>query len=191
MNQKLLDLYGLEPARITIKALFLLKLLSLGLGATVTFFLRIAHDVKRLIESYLNPNTRNFIYNILTAMTCMWTGCYVTTISYNYRLFFLFPFIAILAQLTALQVAAKSAKLYWTASVAGMTIVPGILTTILIAKGPGSLHVFVGHEIIIEFIMFPIVAGAATVLMIQLLGMTSSLSHLRPVPAPAPLDPHR
>jgi hypothetical protein len=191
MNQKLLDLYGLEPARITIKALFFLKLLSLGLGATVTFFLRIAHDVKRLIENYLNPNTRNFIYYILITMTCMWIGCYVTTISYDYRLIFLFPFIAILAQLTASQVAAKSAKLYWTALVAGMTVIPGIFTTLFIAKSPGSLHVFVGHEVVIEFIMLPIVAGTATALMIQLLGMTSFLSHPRPATAPALLDPHR
>ena len=186
MNQKLIDLYGLEPARIMIKALFFLKMLSLGLGVAVTLYVQIAHDVKRLINSHLNPNTRNFIYYLLIAMTCMWIGCYVTTISYDYRIVFLFPFIAILAQLTA-----SSSKPYWTALVTGMSIIPGILTTIFIAKAPGSLHVFVGHEVIIEFIMLPIVAGSATALMIQLLGMTSFLSHLRPEPAPTQPDLHR
>jgi len=191
MNQKLIDLYGLEPARIMIKALFLLKLLSLGLGVAVTLFVQTANDVKRLINSHLNPNIRNFVYYLLIAMTCMWIGCYVTTISYDYRLIFLFPFIAILAQLPALQINANSTKSTWTAMIIAMAIIPGILTTIFMTQNPGSLNVFLGHEVLAEFIMFPIVAGSATTLMIQLLGMTSFLSHLRPAPAPTQPDQHR
>jgi hypothetical protein len=191
MNQKLIDPYGLEPARIIIKALFFLKLLSLGLGTTITFFLQIANDVRRLIENYLNPNTRNFIYYMLIAMTCMWIGCYATTISYDYCLIFPIPFITILAQLTPVQMVANSAKSYWTAIVIAMAITPGILTTIFIAKAPESLYIYMGHEVIVEFIMLPVVAGTATALMLQLLRLTSFPSHRQPAPALAQPDPHR
>ena len=191
MNQKLIDLYGLEPAQIMIKALFLFKLLILGLGVAVTIFLQIANDVKHLINSHINSNTRSFIYYLLIAMTCMWIGCYVTTISYDYRLIFLFPLIAILAQLPALQMKTNFTKSAWTAMITAMAIIPGILTTMSVAQIPGFLNVFRGHVVLVEFIMFPIVAGSATALMIQLLGMTSFLSHLRPAPAPTQPDPHR
>jgi hypothetical protein len=191
MNQKLISLYGLDLARLMIKALFSLKLLSLASGFIGTFRLQITKDLKRLIESILDPHTRNFFYYALIAMTCIWLGCYVTTISYDYRLIFLVPLIAILAQLPGWQTEINYTKQAWTAMITAMAIIPGIITTIYIARMPESLYLLVGHEVLAEFIMLPIVAGSATALMIQLLGLTSFLSHLRPAPAPTPPDPHR
>jgi hypothetical protein len=191
MNQRLINLYGLGPARFMMKALFLLKLSSLLVGFRTTFRLQIAKDVKLLIDNLLGPVAQGFTYYMLTTMTCAWIGCYATTISYDYRSIFLPPLIAILAQLAASQLEANPANSPWAAMIVAMAILPGILTTPFMALGTESLHAYVGHEIMVEFIMLPIVAGSATALMIQFLGVTAFLNHLLPAPAPTQPDPHR
>jgi len=191
INQKLIDLYGLEPARLMIKAIFLLKLLSLAIGFATTFYLQITKEVKQFIDNLSSPTKRDFAGYSLTAMTCMWLGCYVTTISYDYRLIFLLPLISILAQLSASRMNHWPASTYWAATVTAMAIIPGILTSAYMAINSSSAYLLLGHEVMVEFIMLPIVAGSTTALLLQFLGMSSFLKHLLPTLTPAPRDPHR
>ena len=79
----------------------------------------------------------------------------------------------------------------WAITVATMALIPGMSTIFYWSFKIWEENLIIGHEVVAEFIMFPIVAGSATALIIQFLGLTSFLKHLLLAPAPALLDPHR
>ena len=191
LNQPLLRLYGQELGRWMIRGLFALKIISIITGFVITFKLRIADDIKLMITSLSNPKTSRFITYVLVSMTCMWLGCYVTTISYDYRAIFLIPLIGILPRVYMSNTNNSNHKMIWAIAVATMALIPGMSTIFYWTFKIWEENRIIGHEVVAEFIMFPIVAGSATALMIQLLGLTSFLKHLLPAPAPAPPDPHR
>ena len=82
-------------------------------------------------------------------------------------------------------------KMIWAIAVATMALIPGMSTIFYWTFKIWEENLIIGHEVVAEFIVFPIVAGSATALMFQFLGLTSFLKHLQPAPAPTQLDPHR
>jgi hypothetical protein len=191
LNQQLISLSGAEMGRWMIRGLFAMKFISISIGFITTFNLRIAKDIKLLIKSLPNSKTSRFLAYILVSMTCIWIGCYATTISYDYRSIFLIPMIAVLPQTYSSYTNSERHKMLWAIAVTCMAIIPGISTiaywTLKIWQPP----LILGHEIIVEFIMLPIVAGSAIALMVQFIELNSVPNHLMPAPAPAPPDPHR
>jgi hypothetical protein len=191
LNQPLLNLYGKELGRWMIRSLFAMKILSIITGFIVTSNLRIAEDIKLMIKSLPNPKTSRFITYALVSMTCMWLGCYATTISYDYRLIFLIPMIAVLPQVYSSNSNKQRPKMIWAIAVATMALIPGISTITYWAFKIWQENLIMGHEVIVEFILFPIVAGSAAALMIQFIEWNSFPRHLQPAPAPTRPDPHR
>jgi hypothetical protein len=191
LNQPLLRFYGLELGRWMIRSLFAMKIVSIIIGFVITLKFRIADDIKLMIESLPTQKTSKFITYALVSMTCMWLDCYATTISYDYRSIFLIPFIAILPQSYMASANKPSHKMIWAITVATMALIPGMSTIFYWSFKIWEENLIIGHEVVAEFIMFPIVAGSAKALIIQFLGLTSFLKHLLPAPAPALLDPHR
>jgi len=191
LNQQLISLSGAEMGRWMIRGLFAIKFISISIGFITTFNFRIAKDIKLLIKSLPNSKTSRFLAYILVSMTCIWIGCYATTISYDYRSIFLIPMLAVLPQTYSSYTNSERHKMLWAIAVTCMAIIPGISTITYWTFNIWQPPLILGHEIIVEFIMLPIVAGSAIALMIQFIELNSVPKHLMPAPAPAPPDPHR
>jgi hypothetical protein len=96
LNTSLIDSFGLANARWIIKAMFGMKILMIASGAYMAFKLNLANILKnsigiQLLRSKNSKILESFYLNLFIAMTSVWLGCYIVTISYDYRMIFLFP----------------------------------------------------------------------------------------------------
>ncbi|MEB3199278.1 MAG: hypothetical protein VKK62_01965 [Synechococcaceae cyanobacterium] len=193
INADLVQLYGLQPARALVRLNFMLKISSLIAG----FWLTIALDLGATLRRYIagldaqEPNGRRarFILNTISSMTGIWLGCYLFTISYDYRLIFLIPMIGVLAQCR--QPGGNPWQRRWGLCLVAMGLIPGLSTMLLSALPATSPSLRTTHEIIVEFMMMPLLASSAAALLSQLPGLAWPLRTGRPAPVPIPPDPDR
>jgi len=189
INENLVSLAGLERARLIIKALFALKLISLATGYILTLKLGLAKAVSSFMATAIHPKRQKQLTYTTIAMTGMWLGCYLTTISFDYRTIFLIPLISLLTQTAALTEGLWNRAWAWLVCLAGL--LPGITTTLHMAIPIYERAARVYHEIIAEFLLFPLLASATAAILIQLLGLPSLLKPAPPAPARALRDPCR
>jgi hypothetical protein len=92
-----IKLYGLQIARIFIKAMTSLKLISLLLGTILSFKFNRHTPLKISASNSLPIRSYNYIYAVVVIMTSIGILGYVTAINYDYRLIFFLPAVAVLA----------------------------------------------------------------------------------------------
>lgn len=93
-----IKLYGLQMARIFIKAMIALKLISLFFGAILSFKFNRHMALKISSSKSLPVRSYNYIYAVIVIMTCIGILGYAITINYDYRLIFFLPAVAVLAE---------------------------------------------------------------------------------------------
>ena len=92
-----IKLYGLQIARVFIKAMTSLKLISLLLGTILSFKFNRHTPLKISASNSLSIRSCNYIYAVVVIMTSIGILGYVTAINYDYRLIFFLPAVAVLA----------------------------------------------------------------------------------------------
>jgi hypothetical protein len=80
MNNTLIDAFGLDSARVLIKALLLIKLASLLLGLHLAWKARLHEALMRCWQSW-TPQANVFSQILFVMMSAVWLGCYGTVIN--------------------------------------------------------------------------------------------------------------
>jgi len=96
LNNDLIGTFGLDSARILIKALVLVKITSLLLGFYLARKTRLQRTMAASIIGFKSEAARSFHQYLFVLMSATWLGCYVTTINIDYRLLFVVPCLGLL-----------------------------------------------------------------------------------------------
>lgn len=157
MNLRLIDAYGLEAARILIKLLLATKILSLIAGFLISLKSKLTPD-RREVHGCKTQSIQ-FLDICVVVMSSIWLGCYITTVSHDYRLIFLVPFLGYLASLSGSSMQPRSLQVWSGSLVVALLIVflfpwLGVGYT---AIGMQSLAII---EPLTEFVLIPLMAGS-------------------------------
>jgi hypothetical protein len=157
MNLRLIDAYGLEIARILINLLLITKILALIAGFLISLKSKLTPD-RRVVHGCKTPSTQ-FMDICIMVMSSIWLGCYITTVSHDYRLIFIIPFLGYLASLSGSSMQPRFLKIWSGSLVVSLLIVflfpwLGVGYT---AIGMQSLDLI---EPLTEFVLIPLIAGS-------------------------------
>jgi len=160
INVFLVDTFGIDRARILIKALVLTKLVSIAVGVVLAIRASLAEKVYEFFGLILDPFFKKFSVNLFVLMTWTWLGAYLVSISFDYKHVFLLPsMLVFFAVLESRGV--KTRFQFWVlASLVGLglfiTFFPFIVFANLLAQNS-----FVRlTELMGEVVVIPIYAGA-------------------------------
>jgi hypothetical protein len=159
MNNDLIGIFGLDSARILIKALFLVKITSLLLGIYLARKTSIQRAMAASISGLRSEAARSFHRYLFVLMSAIWLGCYVTTINYDYRLLFVVPCLGLLCC-----VASASASTDGQRALAKVLIISMVFVFWLPILQWGYVDVVMKSiavlEPLTEFILLPLFAGS-------------------------------
>lgn len=172
LNSTLIDSFGLTTGHLLIKIMFGMKILMLAIGAFVAYRLRFADILSKAIyaQTVQYKGTRlpvDFYPSLIAAMTSVWLGCYIVTVSYDYRMIFLFPMLIFVARAIQLNPSGPVIKLQ-----------RGGLICLLAAMLASMLITFVGYsfqdpltrlgvDAVAEFVLIPFYASALFVIVLS------------------------
>jgi len=187
LNNTLIDKFGLLNGRWIIRTLFVLKIISLIVGGYMAYRLRLAKILTKAIEVHTSKynSTRlpaNFFPSLVVSMTSVWLGCYLVTISFDYRMIFLFPVLIFIA---------RAVQLYPVTRM--MILQRRALICLLISMLASMLIQFMGYafqdpftrlgiDAIAEFILIPFYSSSLCVIVLGMIIMAR-----RPIPLLAQL----
>jgi hypothetical protein len=174
MSPWMTKLLGSDMTRLSIQALMLTKFVVL----LSSFWISSMHSLYKCylfdIEAIRKLQWRRFQDLYFSIMTWIWLGCYLLTISNEYRSIFLLPGIANIASM--LENGAHNSRSQKTLLVTLLTAAIVILLFPLTAFSPVSQY-SAAHTIIeigVEFILLPFLAGSLGAILIG-----SSIAHRR------------
>lgn len=125
INLKLIDLLGIEVARWVLRGLIMVKVASLVAGIACTARLNLAASLRQSLCQQGTGVRGRFYSNYFSLMSWTWLGCYILTISYDYRLIFMLPSMAYMASLLDKKACLKPGQLWlvWTLFMAALLII--------------------------------------------------------------------
>jgi hypothetical protein len=165
INNTLIDAFGLDSARVLIKALLLIKLASLLLGLYLAWKVRL-HEVLMRCWQICAPKTSVFGQNLFVMMSAVWLGCYVITINLDYRFLFLVPWLGLLARVASMSSSSLQQK----------RLAAGLLVSLLIVFWVPLLqwgYTDFGMKLIsfaeplTEFVLIPLCAASLAYLLVE------------------------
>lgn len=159
MNMPLIKAFGIDRARMIIRLLFGAKLISLVIGFVVAWRLDLNRASRCLAESaILQPRNAGFLDMALMVLSSVWMGCYLTTINYDYRYVYLYPFLGLLVWMAGSAVVGRPQRA-WASLIVGAMVI--ILFTPLLQVGytPIGMLLVPLVEPFTEFLLIPLVAG--------------------------------
>ena len=183
LNKILVDSFGLANARWMIKSFWIIKTAFLIGGGYMAYRLgladilanAIAKQTDKFKSTHLPPD---FHSSLIVAMTSTWLGCYFITISFEYRMIFLFPVLIFIARAIQLSPTTRTMLLQRRA-----------LICLLIAMLASMLIQFVGYsfqdpftrigvDAVAEFVLIPFYASALFIIILNLIVMARRSSLL-------------
>jgi len=165
MNNTLIDTFGLDSARVLIKALLLIKLASLLLGLYLAWKARLHEALMRCLHSW-TPQANAFGQILFVMMSAIWLGCYVTTINIDYRFLFLVPWLGLLARMASMS----------SSSLQQQRLAAGLIVSLLVVFWVPLLqwgYTDFGMKLIsfaeplTEFVLVPLCAASLAYLLVQ------------------------
>lgn len=165
INFSLVQQVGVGSARWVIRGLIIAKLLALLVGAAVAARLRLhsalQHHLQAIGDGFFNQFSQTFF--LITSWT--WLGCYILTISYDYRHIFMLPGLFLLLGMVDRRAGLKPRQyaLAWILIAASMIF---ILFPHLHYNGLNNHANISGFcELVIELLVVPFYAGALMILL--------------------------
>ena len=165
INNPLIDAFGLDYARVLIKALLLIKLASILLGLYLAWKARLHVAMMRCWQSCA-PQANAFGQSLFVMMSAAWLGCYVTTINIDYRFLFLVPWVGLLARMASMS----------SSSLQQQRLAAGLIVSLLVVFWVPLLqwgYTDFGMKLIpfaeplTEFVLIPLCAASLACLLIQ------------------------
>jgi hypothetical protein len=166
INTYLVGMFGYDRARLLIKGLILIKLLSVVAGVTLAIRASLADKVSGFFGSIRDQFFQKFSIALFLLMTWTWIGLYLFTISFDYKHVFMLPsallFFAILDNRGGMMTRFQR-------SVFGLLVALAIFITLF----PLSVYAnLLSHGAFVKFaelfgevVVIPIYAGALAVIL--------------------------
>lgn len=171
MNNTLIDAFGLTSARWLIKLILAVKVLMLVSGAFMAYRLKLADVLAK--ESYTQSAQFNaarlpadFFASLLVSMTSTWLGCYLVTISFDYRMIFLFPVLILIARAIQLSPASRTGLLQRRGLICLLITMLGSMLIPFIGYAFQNQITRLSIDGISEFILIPFYASALFVIIL-------------------------
>jgi len=165
INNTLIDAFGLDSARVLIKALLLIKFASILLGLYLAWKVRL-HEALMRCWQICAPKTSIFGQTLFVMMSAVWLGCYVITINIDYRFLFLVPWLGLLARVASMSSSSLQQK----------RLAAGLLVSLLIVFWVPLLqwgYTDFGMKLIsfaeplTEFVLIPLCAASLAYLLVE------------------------
>ena len=172
LNNAVIEAFGSAIGRLLIKIAFGIKILMLASGAYMAYRLRLFNILANAIEVQAakfkrNSLLSNFYRTLVVSMTSLWLGCYIVTISYDYRMIFLFPMLIFIARAIQLSPSGQTGPMQRR----GLTLLLiALLASMLIpfvAYGYQDPLIRLGIDAIAEFVLIPFYASALFVIVLS------------------------
>jgi hypothetical protein len=165
INAYLVGVFGYDRARLLIKGLILIKLLSVVAGVTLAIRASLADKIIGFFSSIRDQFFQKFSIALFLLMTWTWIGVYFLTISYDYKHVFMLPsalvFFAVLDNRGGMARFQRSVFGLLVALAIFITLFPLSVYANLLSQGP-----FVKFaELFGEVVAIPIYAGALGVIL--------------------------
>jgi len=186
LNKPLVDSFGLSTTRWILKAIVGLKILMLLSGAYMAYRFNLTDILVKTVNihtaEFKNKSfPADFYHSLIVSMTSVWLGCYIVTISFDYRMIFLFPVLIFIARAIQLSVSSLSGQISSTQRRGLLCLLVAMLASMLIP--------FIGHayldpltrvaiDAIAEFILIPFYASSLAVIVIGQIIMARRASGL-------------
>jgi hypothetical protein len=183
LNNAVIDAFGSNSGRLLIKMAFAAKILMLVVGAFMAYRLKLVDILFKVIDAqsaqFKSPTLLTDFYpSLVIAMTSLWLGCYIVTISYDYRLIFLFPVLIFIARAIQLVPVSREALMQrWSLICLLIAILASMLIP-FIAYGFQDPLARIGIDAIAEFILIPFYASAFFVIILSKIVMARRPSFL-------------
>ena len=183
LNTSLIDSFGLANARWIIKAMFGMKILMIASGAYMAFKLNLANILKnsigiQLLRSKNSKLLESFYLNLFIAMTSVWLGCYIVTISYDYRMIFLFPALVFSARAIQLSPCNHISSLQKSGLICLLAFMLASMLIPFIGHSYQDQLTRIGIDSIAEFVFIPFFASSLFVIVLSLIVMARRPSAL-------------
>jgi len=160
MNIPLIKAFGIDRARLLIRVLLSAKLLSLALGCVIAWRLDLNRAFVTLGDSNVSCRKHDgFLDTALMLLSCVWLGCYLTTINYDYRFVYLYPFFALLVWIAGSELLGRWQRV-WSNLMAGGMVIVLFTPLLLVGYTPIGMQLVRFVEPLTEFILIPLVAGS-------------------------------
>jgi hypothetical protein len=174
LNNILIQAFGYTSGRWMIRIFFATKFLMLFGGAYMSYKLKLHQILTKAIENHAAKfsATRlpaDFHLSLVVALTSVWLGCYFITISFDYRMIFLFPVLIFIARAIQLSPVDRTMTLQRRGLI---LLLISMLASMLIQFIGYSFHdplTRVGIDVIAEFIFIPFYASALFVIVLNLI----------------------
>jgi hypothetical protein len=156
---------GVGASRWVIRGLIITKLLALVVGAALTARVRLSSSLQHHFQAMGDGHCNNSFQTFFLIMSWTWLGCYILTISYDYRHIFMLPSLFLLLSMVDRRVDLDPHQytLAWILIAASMTI---ILFPHAHYNGLSFYEVITGFcELSKEIVIIPFYAGALTMLL--------------------------
>ena len=172
LNNAVIEAFGSSNGRLLIKIAFGMKILMLACGAYMAYRLRLFNILANAIEVQAAKFKRtsllsNFYRTLVVSMTSLWLGCYIVTISYDYRMIFLFPMLIFIARAIQLSPSGQTGLMQRR----GLTLLLiAMLASMLIpffAYGYQDPLIRLGIDAIAEFVLIPFYASGLFVIVLS------------------------
>jgi uncharacterized membrane protein YagU involved in acid resistance len=95
INVYLVDMFGYDRARLLIKGLILIKLLSVVAGMMLAIRASLDEKVSEFFGSIRDPFFQKFSIALFLLMSWTWFGVYFLTISFDYKHVFMLPSVLV------------------------------------------------------------------------------------------------
>jgi hypothetical protein len=179
LNNTLIDKFGLLSGRWLIRALFVLKVISLVVGGYMAYRLRLVEILSKAIDVHTSKysSTRlpvDFFPSLTVSMTSVWLGCYLVTNSFDYRMIFLFPVLIFIARAIQLYPDIRMMILQRRALICLLISMLASMFIQFLGYAFQDPFIRLGSDAIAEFILIPFYASSLFVIVIGMIIMARS-----------------
>jgi len=172
MNNAVIDAFGSASGRLLIKIAFGMKILMLAIGACMAYQLRLFDILARAIHVQAvkfkcTSMLDNFYQTLVVAMTSLWLGCYIVTISYDYRLIFLFPVLIFIARAIQLRPGSRTGLMQRRGLIFLLVAMLASMLIPYLAYSYQDPLIRLSIDAIAEFVLIPFYASALFVIVLS------------------------
>jgi len=172
LNNTLIDAFGSANGRLLIKIAFGMKILMLAIGAYMAYRLRLFDILKQAIDAQAAQFKRislleNFYLTLIVSMTSLWLGCYIITISYDYRLIFLFPVLIFIARAIQLSPVGLTGQIQRWGLIFLLVVMLASMFIPFLAYSYQDPLIRLAIDAIAEFVLIPFYASALFVIVLS------------------------
>ena len=171
MNKAVIDSLGSASGRWLIKMMFGMKFLMLAIGAYMAYRLKLADILAQAIDvqaaQFKADNLpADFQLSLVVSMTSVWLGCYIITISYDYRMIFLFPMLIFIARAIQLTPSSLAGSMQRRGLICILTAILASMLIPFLAYGFQDPLTRLGIDAIAEFVLIPFYASTLFVIIL-------------------------